>query len=70
MQPFLSTSRQQTPIPDDQALEAAIAKERQYLEAKKLLDLKIPHNFEPTAPAFNPDVRWSRESILENRKFS
>lgn len=71
MQPYLSTSYQQTPIPSDEELKALIEKERVYLENKKLsgaLDLKIPHNFEATAPAYNPDVPTNPQSIQENRK--
>lgn len=48
-----------------------IEKERLYLESIKQsgsLDLKIPHNFEPTAPAFDPAARSDRQTILQNRK--
>lgn len=72
MQPFLSTGYQQTPIPSDQELKSLIEKERAYLESKqqdRSLDLKIPHNFETTAPAFNPDVPTDIQAIKQNRKF-
>lgn len=71
MQPYLSTSYQQTPIPTDDELKVMIEKERTYLENKKQaksLDLKIPHNFEATAPAFNPDVPTDPREIQQNRK--
>jgi lariat debranching enzyme len=69
MQPYLSTSHQQIPIPSDNELKLMTEKERIYLESKKSLDLKIPHNFEATAPAFNPEMRSDRQSIMQNRKF-
>lgn len=71
MHPYLSTSYQQTPIPSGEELKALIEKERAYLETKqqdRSLDLKIPHNFETTAPAFNPDVPTDTQAIQANSK--
>lgn len=73
MQPYLSTSFKQTPIPNDEQLKVMIENERVYLENKRQngsLDLKIPHNFETTAPAFNPDAPSDPATIIQNRKFS
>ncbi|KAI9483465.1 MAG: lariat debranching enzyme, C-terminal domain-containing protein [Benjaminiella poitrasii] len=71
MQPYLSTEHQAKPIPSDEELKQLIEKERVYLEKKKssgALDLKIPHNFEPTAPAHDPNnVPSSREFILTHQ---
>ncbi|KAG1444840.1 hypothetical protein G6F55_012184 [Rhizopus delemar] len=53
MNNYLSISRAQTAIPSDKVLKEAIEKERHLLEEQRkcgILDLKIPHNFEPTAP--------------------
>lgn len=71
MQPYLSTSFNQTSIPSDEQLQTMIENERIYLENKKQigeLDLKIPHNFETTAPAYNPDAPSNSSDILQNRK--
>lgn len=71
MHPYLSTSYQQIPIPSDEELKSLIEKERAYLETKqqdRSLDLKIPHNFETTAPAFNPDVPTDAQAIQANSK--
>lgn len=67
MQPYLSTTHQQLSIPSDEELTTMVEKERKYLEAKKSLDLKIPHNFEATAPAYNPEYRSDRQSIIQNQ---
>lgn len=72
MQPYLSTSFNQTTIPNDDQLQVMIENERIYLESKKQsgeLDLKIPHNFETTAPPFNPNAPSNPSEILQNRKF-
>jgi lariat debranching enzyme len=71
LQPYLSTSYQQTPFPSGEELRQTTEKERSYLESKKqsgTLDLKIPHNFEATAPAFDPNSSSDRQTILQNRK--
>lgn len=70
--PYLSTTRVQTPLPSDDQLKAMIEKEKTFLEdrlQKGVLDLKIPHNFEPTAPAHQPDVYLDQQTLLNYRKF-
>ncbi|KAG2205992.1 hypothetical protein INT47_005310, partial [Mucor saturninus] len=70
MQPYLSTSFNQTTIPEDDHLRTMIGNERAYLENKRQsgeLDLKIPHNFETTAPPFNPNAPSSPSEILQNQ---
>ncbi|CEI87711.1 hypothetical protein G6F70_002658 [Rhizopus microsporus] len=59
MNKYLSVSHQHIPMPSDEKLKEEIAKEREQLEKQKqhnALDLKIPHNFEPTAPAHGTDT--------------
>ncbi|KAI8068155.1 lariat debranching enzyme, C-terminal domain-containing protein [Gilbertella persicaria] len=70
MHPFLSTGHQQTPLPSHDELKALIEKERAYLVAKQesnSLDLKIPHNFEATAPGYMPGVQMDRQAIWDNQ---
>jgi lariat debranching enzyme len=72
MHPYLSTIRPQTPLPSSDDLKVAIQKEQTYLKAKlesRSLDLKIPHNFEPTAPAYNPAIPCPQQSIIDYRKY-
>lgn len=71
MHPYLSTVHQQATLPSDDELKIKIERERTYLEKKaesRALDLKIPHNFEPTAPAYNPNMPNDRQRTIENRK--
>lgn len=72
MHPYLSTARQQSQLPSDDELKTAIKKEHAHLTAKlesRSLDLKIPHNFEPTAPAYNPAMPSQHQSIIDYRKW-
>lgn len=71
MQPYLSTAQQQATLPSDDDLKIKIERERAYLEKKaecRALDLKIPHNFEPTAPAYDPTLPYDRQRTIDNRK--
>ncbi|KAI8986568.1 lariat debranching enzyme [Pilobolus umbonatus] len=60
MHPYLSLSNNPQTLPDESTLEKLIKNERFYLEDKLKsgnLDLKIPHNFERTAPPYpRPDT--------------
>ncbi|KAG0864856.1 hypothetical protein G6F16_010690 [Rhizopus arrhizus] len=70
MNNYLSISRAQTAIPSDKVLKEAIEKERHLLEEQKkcgILDLKIPHNFEPTAPAYIPKKQKGRHIFRQPR---
>jgi lariat debranching enzyme len=72
MHPYLSTAHQQSPLPSNDDLKVAIKKEHAYLTAKlesRSLDLKIPHNFEPTAPAYNPAMPNQRQYSIDYRKY-
>ncbi|KAI7908078.1 lariat debranching enzyme, C-terminal domain-containing protein [Cokeromyces recurvatus] len=69
MHPYFSSEYQQKPIPSDEELKILIEKERIYLEEKRAsgaLDLKIPHNFEPTAPAYNSNNKSNNEHVYLN----
>ncbi|KAI8967707.1 lariat debranching enzyme, C-terminal domain-containing protein [Mycotypha africana] len=69
LHPFLSTTYQQAHIPfTDDELQNRIAEERRFLETKQqsgILDLKIPHNFEPTAPAYNPEMLPTNPQLIK-----
>lgn len=70
--PYLSTSYNQLPLPPDDELKVKIQEEKEFLEGRLktgALDLKIPHNFEATAPAYNPHERPDPQTILANRKY-
>ncbi|KAL7319574.1 lariat debranching enzyme, variant 2 [Mucor circinelloides] len=71
MHPYLSTVHQQATLPSDDELKVKIERERTYLEGKaasRTLDLKIPHNFEPTAPAYDPNRPYDRQYIMDNQR--
>lgn len=58
-------------MPSDEKLKEEIAKEREQLEKQKqhnALDLKIPHNFEPTAPAHGTDT-GGRNMFMQLREY-
>ncbi|KAI7872966.1 lariat debranching enzyme, C-terminal domain-containing protein [Spinellus fusiger] len=58
MHPYMSLGRSQNILPSDEALQASIQAEMRALETRVEsgeLDLKIPDNFSPTAPAYQPD---------------
>ncbi|KAI8353277.1 lariat debranching enzyme, C-terminal domain-containing protein [Choanephora cucurbitarum] len=71
MHPYLSTQYQPTPLPSHEELKEKINKELSYLESRQqanLLDLKIPHNFEPTAPGYlSQGVPMNRHAIQKNK---
>ncbi|KAI8637763.1 lariat debranching enzyme, C-terminal domain-containing protein [Parasitella parasitica] len=71
MHPYLSTAHQQATLPSDDELKIRIDRERSYLEQKlesRALDLKIPHNFELTAPSFDPNMQHDRQQIIDYQR--
>ncbi|KAL0093835.1 lariat debranching enzyme, C-terminal domain-containing protein [Phycomyces blakesleeanus] len=68
MHPYLSVERQEYRLPSNEDIQMTIKKELTQLEAmvgRGELDLKIPNNFQPTAPTFNPSVQWNHEQTVQ-----
>ncbi|KAI9028878.1 lariat debranching enzyme, C-terminal domain-containing protein, partial [Phycomyces nitens] len=71
MHPYLSTDRHEYKLPSNEMMKMSVEKELKQLEVmvdRGELDLKIPNNFQSTAPSFDPNVQWTCEETMRFRK--